>query len=77
MTANEAREIMIKSEQMAIDNDLEDVFRMIKESAEIGDAYIWYCDNLKYKSIEHLEEIGYKVECISGNNQTEYKISWE
>ena len=76
MTANEAREIMIKSEQEAIDNDLEDVFCMIKESAERGDTYVWYYGVLKYNSIEHLKEIGYKVECISGNNQTEYKISW-
>ena len=77
MTANEAREIMIKSEQRAIDNDLEDVFCMIKESAERGDTYIWYYDDLKYNSIEHLKEIGYRVECISSNNETEYKISWE
>ena len=72
MTANEAREVMIESEQRAIDNDLEDVFCMIKESAERGDTFVWYCDDLKYNSIEHLEEIGYKVEFIS----TAYKISW-
>ena len=72
MTANEAREIMIKSEQMAIDNDLEDVFCMIKESAERGDTYVWYYDDLKYNAIEHLKEIGYEVECITAA----YKISW-
>ena len=76
MTANEAREIMIKSEQMAIDNDLEDVFCMIKESAERGDTYIWYYGDLKCNSIEHLKEIGYEVEVISSNNETAYKISW-
>ena len=73
MTANEAREIMIKSEQMAIDNDLEDVFCMIKESAERGDTYIWYYDDLKYNAIEHLKEIGYKLEFVSC---PPYKISW-
>ena len=72
MTANEAREIMIESEQSEMDEVLEELFRMIKESAERGDDYIWYYGDALYDLKNFLIELGYEVEVLNAA----YKISW-